>query len=232
METQVLQHEEVGPSSFVWDDLKWWNCGERQVCDERLDALDDRFVRYNPDRDLMYSALRAVPYRDVRVAIIGQDPYPEHKYATGIAFSVPKLLRKLPPTLSMIYNELLEDLHITRKNGSLEDWCKQGVLLWNAIPTCEAGRSMSHDWLEYEYLSSEIVKELAKKGIVFAFLGSVARRYVKYVSPENNMVIETGHPSPRGNRHSRVPFTGSRLFSTINGYLTELGHPPIDWSSK
>lgn len=212
-----------------WSDLKWWQSGEWQVVEERLDDLDRAGIIYNPERKSLFRALELTPFQRCKVLICGQDPYPEAKFATGVAFSIPQSLRKYPPTLKIIYDELLEDLHFERKNGSLESLCSQGVLLWNAIPSCLTGHSMSHDWTEYEFLSSEIVKELAKKGIVFAFLGGVARRYAKYVTPENNMVIETSHPSPRANRVARHPFSGSRLFSTINGYLTELGHSPVDW---
>lgn len=223
--------EDQGVSeTFTWDELKWWDSGECQVIEERLDELDARGVAYNPNRADLYAALHCTPYSSVRCAIIGQDPYPQSKYACGIAFSIPKLLRKLPPTLEMIYQELFNDLKIERKNGSLEGWCKQGVLLWNAIPSCLAGMSMSHDWNEYQYLTQEIVTKLAERGIVFAFLGSVARRYATYVTGPN-LVIETGHPSPRGNQFARHPFTGSRLFSTINGKLTELGYEPVDWSA-
>ncbi len=217
--------------TFEWGDLKWWNSGECQVIEERLDDLDKRGIAYNPARECLYAALNCTPYSGVKVLIVGQDPYPQSKYATGIAFSIPKLLRKFPPTLEMLYQELFNDLKITRKTGSLEGWCNQGVLLWNAIPSCLAGHSLSHDWTEYQYLTQEIVERLAERGIVFAFLGGVARRYAQYVAPTTNAIIETGHPSPRGNRAAKHPFTGSRLFSTINGKLVELGYEPIDWSA-
>lgn len=214
----------------TWDEMKWWGSGEWQVCYERLDELDDRFVSYNPERKSLFRALWLTPFDRCRVAIIGQDPYPQKKFTSGVAFSIPKSLRKYPPTLEMIYGELWDDLKIKRKNGCLESWCSQGILLWNAIPTCSTGRSMSHDWPEWSYLTSEIIRSLTEKGVVFAFLGGVARRYASLVQGDNNAIIETGHPSPRGNLSARNPFTGSRLFSTINDKLTNLGLSPIDWS--
>jgi uracil-DNA glycosylase len=213
-----------------WTQLKFWNSGEYQVIEERLDDLDKAGLLYNPERKLLFHSLSLVPIQKVKVLIVGQDPYPERKFATGVAFSIDKSLRKFPPTLKIILDELNEDLHIVRKNGSLEDWCKQGVLLWNAVPSCLAGRSLSHDWTEWSYLTQEIVVTLAERGIVFAFLGSVARRYAHYVT-SNNAIIETGHPSPRGNLSARIPFTGSRLFSTINAKLVELGHEAINWGT-
>lgn len=214
---------------FTWKDLKWWNCGEWQVIQERLDDLDRADIVYNPERKSLFRALELVPFERCKVLVCGQDPYPETKYATGVAFSIPQSLRKYPPTLKIIYDELLEDLHFERKNGSLENWCSQGVLLWNVIPSCLAGKSLSHDWDEWRYLTQEIIEALAERGIVFAFLGGRAREYAKFVTGDNNAVIETGHPSPRGNLSARVPFSGSRLFSTINAHLTELGRSPIDW---
>lgn len=221
----ITQEQET--SFETWDDLTWWNSGERQVVEERLDG-----EVYNPGRDRLYAALK-YPYQDIKVCIMGQDPYPQSRFCTGIAFSIPASFRKYPPTLELIYKELEADLKITRKNGCLVPWCKQGVLLWNAIPTCLAGVSMSHDWNEYEYLTREIVSRLAERGVVFAFLGSVARRYTQYVETDNgkNVVIETGHPSPRGNMSSRNPFTGSRLFSTINSGLCSIGYEPINWGA-
>ena len=215
----------------TWDELKWWDSGEWQVIEERLDDLDRRGITYNPQRQSLFRALELTPFQQCKAVICGQDPYPEARYATGVAFSIPKLLRKYPPTLEMIYQELLSDLKITRKTGSLENWCSQGVLLWNAIPSCLNGHSLSHDWTEYQYLTQEIVQRLAERGIVFALLGGVARRYAQYITPDTNAIIETGHPSPRGNRTAKHPFTGSRLFSTINAKLVELGHEPIDWSA-
>jgi uracil-DNA glycosylase len=214
----------------IWEDMKWWNSGECQVIEERLDALDHSGLVYCPQRQSLCRALELTPIERCTVAIIGQDPYPETKYATGIAFSIPSGFRKYPPTLNIIYQELLNDLKVSRKSGSLEAWCKQGVLLWNAIPSCLAGKSLSHDWDEYRYLTQEVIQTLAEKGIVFAFLGGRARAYAPLVG-EGNVVIETGHPSPRGNLSSRTPFSGSRLFSRINAGLVELGYEPISWES-
>jgi uracil-DNA glycosylase len=211
----------------TWEELKWWTSGECQVIEERLNDLDKAGIVYCPARESLCRSLELTPLEETKVCIIGQDPYPEAKFATGIAFSIPSGYRKFPPTLNLIYQELLNDLKISRKSGSLEDWCKQSILLWNAIPSCLVGKSLSHDWDEYSYLTREIVQTLAEKGIVFAFLGSVARRYAPLVG-EGNVVIETGHPSPRGNM-SRTPFTGSRIFSRINAGLVELGYETIHW---
>jgi uracil-DNA glycosylase len=211
----------------TWDDLDFWRSGEWQVIEERLDALDQAGTTYCPERELMFSALDATPYASTRVCIVGQDPYPDPKFATGMAFSIPKSLRKFPPTLANILQEYCTDLHYDYpKNGSLEKWCEQGVLLWNCIPSCEAWKSMSHDWTEWSYLTKEIVQRLSEKGIVFCFLGSVAQRYTQYVGDDNARIFLASHPSRLGARSGRNPFLGSRPYSSINSALKQ-GH--IDW---
>lgn len=215
---------------YPWK-LKYWQSGEWQVVNERLKDLEKAGVVYNPVRSRMLEALRVTSPGEVRVAIIGQDPYPDRRFATGYAFSIPEEFEpsEFPPTLRTIFSEYSSDLRLpSPSNGSLLRWAAQGVLLWNAYPTCRNGHSLSHAWDEYRYLTKEITEVLSEKGIVFAFLGSVAREYAQYVT-SNNEVIVTSHPSPRGKLNSRSPFTGSRIFSTINDRLNKLGLDTIDW---
>lgn len=219
-----------------WD-LDYFNSGEWQVCDERLRLLDQRnrnvgIDGFNPGRKSLFRALQITPEEKVRVALIGQDPYPTSVFATGVAFSVPESVRveNFPPTLQLLLKEYSSDLgHHIPCSGNLERWSMQGVLLWNAIPSCAQGRSLSHDWTEYSYLTREIVRRLSARGIVFAFLGQVARRFLEDVDLRNNAVVVTSHPSPRGNINSKNPFTGSRIFSTINDKLVNNGQQPVDW---
>lgn len=215
-----------------WDDLNYWTTGEWQVIQERLDDLDKQKIIYNPERHLMFAALDTTPFSEVKVMILGQDPYPNHDHATGIAFSIPKEIKKeqYPPTLKIIFEELWKDLKIKPLNGSLVKWAKSGVLLWNVFPTCLWGKPGSHDWVEYHYLTKEIIEKLNSRGIVFVFLGAVAREdYLKYVDFERNRVVVASHPSPLGARRGFNAFVGSRLFSTINIKLNELDKLPIDW---
>jgi uracil-DNA glycosylase len=216
---------------MTWDDLQYWQSGEWQVVEERLSDMDKSGVLYNPERQLLFAALDATPLDKVQVVLMGQDPYPSGKYATGLAFSIPKAATSHPPTLSTVLREYEDDLHLPYpKNGNLEKWAAQGVLLWNAIPSCELGKSLSHDWNEWSHLTKEIVQSLSQQGgIVFVLLGGVARRYSGYVDTTRNDLIETGHPSPRGNLNSKVPFSGSRIFSTINACLCKRGKAPVDW---
>lgn len=216
--------------TFKWKDLDYWKSGEWQVVDERLKDLDGK--TWCPGRTKLFASLNAVPFDNVRVVICGQDPYPNPNFATGIAFSIPAQMTKYPPTLAMIIQELqgeVEDFTFT--NGNLTPWCAQGVLLWNAIPSCDAWKSKSHHWKEYEPLTKEIFQRLSnsKRHIPFVFFGSTALYYSKFVNEEYSDILWTSHPSPRGIKRGIKPFLGSRIFSTINAKLEEFHEKPIDW---
>ena len=214
-----------------WDDLQFWSTGEWQVVEEHLRDLGRARKLYNPPREKMFAALKATPYENTKVMFCGQDPYPDRELATGLAFSVPEGVKNLPTTLTMIFKEYEADLHYPRPaGGSLDKWASEGVLLWNVIPSCRVGLSLSHDWPEWKLLTEEIISKLSEKGVVFVFLGNTAREYAKLVRGLNNSrVIETSHPSPRGNMNSKSPFLGSRIFTRINTSLTDIGFDPVDW---
>lgn len=215
-----------------WDDLPFWESGEWQVIQERLDDLDKAKKVYCPKRENLFAALDATPLEEVKVMIVGQDPYPHPAHATGVAFDVPHtLVKPYPPTLQNILEEYRTDLGFPEPTtGCLTPWTIKGVLLWNATPSCLAHKPGSHsNWIEWSLLTRQIIEELSKKGRVFAFLGSKAGEFSQFVNEETNVIIKTSHPSPRGNINSRVPFLGSRLFSTINVKLVEEGLGKIDW---
>lgn len=215
--------------------LDFWKSGEYQVVRENLDDDEKTGFRINPERKSLFKALSLTPIERVRCVLVGQDPYPQHDFATGLAFSIPRRFKPehFPPTLKSIFDEYCSDLGYPRpSHGDLTKWAENGVLLWNAIPSCREGSSLSHDWpgREWEYLTHEIISKLSKQSIVFAFLGGTARRFVADVAADSgSVVIETSHPSPRGSLNSRTPFRGSRLFSTINDKLIGLGMKPVDW---
>lgn len=214
-----------------WDDLDFWFTGEWQVIQERLEDMEKAKTVYNPKRELMFAALDATPYDKTTLMIMGQDPYPDHDLATGLAFSIPKKYVKYPPTLQNFLREYQEDLHLSAPStGDLSSWTSQGVLLWNAIPSCEEGKPGSHrSWVEWDTLTQEIVEALSEKGICFLLLGGLARSYEKFIDNDANMVVVSGHPSPRGSLNAKTPFAGSRVFSTCNAKLRELKLPAIDW---
>lgn len=223
-----------------WEQMKYWESGDWQAAREKLDNIDGYF---NPSRDNLFRALDLTPFESVKVCIVGQDPYPNPSHATGVAFSIPKDLKVYPPTLANILVEYMKDLEVqVPTSGNLEKWCSEGVLLWNATPTCATWKPASHsDWEEWVPLTREIVWSLsARKGVVFAFLGARAREYAKLVDTTqkngtaNNCCLETSHPSPLSaspkKRYAVPPFRGSRLFSTINAKLRSMKKETVDWS--
>lgn len=217
-----------------WKSMKFWSSGEWQVILERLADLDANKIKYCPNRMDLFAALDAVEFDNVRVMVVGQDPYPDPRFATGVAFSVPSNIHAddFPPALDYIYKELVNDYIDTSlypTTGDLTKWCKQGVLLWNAIPTCQAWKSLSHEsWSEWPELTKEIVELLSAKGIVFYFLGRVAQEYMQFVDTSISTVGYASYPVPRVSRQH--PFIGCRMFSTINAMLVgEHGFPAINW---
>lgn len=213
-----------------WKQLKYWSTGEWQVCDERLKELTRNRIAWNPGRSRLWRSMDLCPLDTVRCVIVGQDPYPRAQHATGVAFSVPLDCLEYPPTLNMILEELKNDQKIETNHGNLEKWCEQGVLLWNCIPSCELGRSKSHDWPEWRLLTAEVFKILSAKHCPFALLGSTAADYDVFINQDVCDVIYTCHPSPRAHINTTNPFLGSRLFSRINVALKEVGYEQIDWS--
>lgn len=218
----------------TWEDLEYWRSGEWQYVQEKLDELDRKGHLYNPPRHLLFRAMDACPFSTVRVAIIGQDPYPSRQHSIGIAFSIPESEDNFPPTLNNVFDELVADLGIGFPgHGNLMDWCKQGVFLWNSTPSCAMGKPGSHAWSEWDDLTKEIIIRLNEKPIdVFVFMGRVAQKFAKYVTSDRtdvgaecNNIIYTSHPSPLGYEAGKTPFKGSRVFSHINSYLD----PTIDW---
>lgn len=215
-----------------WMDMKWWNTGEHQVVKERLDDLKAEGKLWNPGTRNLYAALRSVKPRDVRVIIMGQDPYPNPELCTGFAFSIPPSIPvgKFPPTLKNIFLEYHKDLGYDMPNcGDLTPWAKQGVLLWNCIPTCLAWQSASHRWPEYEFLTQEILTTLSTEYTVVVFLGTLSAQYRKYLNEEFTEVLHYSYPSPLSVSSGKKSFHNSRLFSTINAKLRDQGKELIQW---
>lgn len=211
----------------LWD-LAYWQTGEYQVIEERLDDHERTNLAYVPTRSLLFHSLSLIHTGQVRCCIIGQDPYPNPKHATGIAFSVPGQLGSdnLPGSLKNIFKEYQSDLHYPApKNGDLTTWVNRGVLLWNAYPSCLAWKPGSHHWDEWRPLTEEILGKLdVLHKTVFVLLGTTARSFSSCI--RNSPIIETSHPSPLG---ANKGFLGSRVFSRVNAELCKLKQPIINW---
>lgn len=203
-----------------WGELAYWQSGEWQTIRERLS--DE--TQYNPPYRYLFACLRALHPSSCRVAIFGQDPYPNSELCTGFAFDIPRSVTKFPPSLVNIFKEYQTDLgYPCPDHGCLDKWCAQGVLLWNVYPSCRTGCPGSHHWVEWEELTKEITEKLDGQ-VVFVLLGASARSFAKYI--QHSPYIETSHPSPMGVKRG---FSGSRIFTRTNDALIKLGKETINW---
>ena len=181
-----------------------------------------------PPSPEIFQALKWTPYSDVKVVIVGQDPYHGPGQAHGLCFSVQKGVR-VPPSLKNIYKELQSDLGIEPAlHGNLESWAKQGVLLLNATLTVEQGRPKSHYGRGWERFTDAVIRSLVerKDPVIFVLWGRSAREKCAMVQGSHHVVLESAHPSP----FSATKFFGCRHFSKVNAILGEWGKEPIDWS--
>ena len=176
-----------------------------------------------------FRALDLTPLDQVRVVILGQDPYHGPGQAHGLCFSVPTGVRP-PPSLVNIYKELESDLGIRpARHGFLEHWAKQGVLLLNSVLTVEMGRAASHRDRGWERFTDAIIAEVNARDepTVFMLWGSYAQKKAAFVDQSRHLVLKAPHPSPLS-AHSG--FFGCRHFSKANAFLESRGLPPIDWA--
>lgn len=180
-----------------------------------------------PNYSDIFNALRYTDYDEVRVVILGQDPYHDINQAHGLSFSVKNEV-KAPPSLRNIFKELENDLGIVKKNNDLTSWTKQGVLLLNSIMTVEKDKPLSHVGKGWEIFTDNIIKELNKsdKPIIFVLWGSYARGKKELISNPIHHIIESVHPSPLSANRG---FLGSKPFSKINKYLKQDGFDTINW---
>ena len=181
-----------------------------------------------PPAKFIFAALDSLPFEEVKVVILGQDPYHGPGQAHGLSFSVPDGV-KSPPSLQNIYKEIETDLgHPTHASGNLERWTKQGVLLLNATLTVAANSPGAHQNKGWETFTDAIIRALAerKTHLVFILWGNYAQKKGAFIDNGKHLVIKSPHPSPFS-AHSG--FFGSRPFSRTNQYLLDHGLTPINW---
>lgn len=181
-----------------------------------------------PPQSQIFSAFDYTSFHDVKVVIIGQDPYHGEGQANGLSFSVANDV-KIPPSLRNIYKELKTDLGIEESvSGNLESWAKQGVLLLNATLTVEASNAGSHQKKGWEEFTDTVIKLLSeeKQNIVFILWGSYAQKKGVKIDRTKHLVIETAHPSPLGAYRG---FWESKPFSKTNEYLKSKNIQEINW---
>ena len=175
-----------------------------------------------------FRALDLTPLEDVRVVILGQDPYHGEGQAHGLCFSVQPGVR-IPPSLVNIYKEMQADLGIPpARHGFLEHWAKQGVLLLNSVLTVEMGRAASHQGQGWERFTDAVIRVVneQEKPVVFILWGSYAQKKASFVDQRKHLVIRSPHPSPLSAHNG---FFGSRPFSKANDFLVKHDRKPIDW---
>ncbi len=180
-----------------------------------------------PPGKLIFNAFNTTPFEEVKVVILGQDPYHNPGEAMGLSFSVPKGVR-VPPSLRNIYKELEQDINFkTPPHGDLSTWAAQGVFLLNAMLTVEHKKARSHQKAGWQYFTNAVIKTLSeqREGLVFMLWGNFAKNKRDLIDKNRHLVLEAAHPSPLAGG----AFFGNRHFSKANKYLTEQGLEPIDW---
>ena len=182
---------------------------------------------FPPKKDV-FRAMRLTDYDDIKVVIIGQDPYHGTGEAEGLSFSVKDGIRK-PPSLKNIFKELKDDLGYDEpKSGSLIPWAKQGVLLLNAILTVEKDKPLSHQKLDWQVFTDKVISKIneREKPVVFILWGNFAKSKKKLITNKNHYIIESPHPSPFSARYG---FFGSKPFSKANNFLKSKKISPVNF---
>lgn len=222
------------PYHFTWN-LFFHN----QFINDKFKNLEECLIKHDeeytkkiyPPKHLVFNAFKLTSRKNIKVVILGQDPYINEGEAMGLCFSVPKG-KKIPPSLRNIYKELKEDPDVEFEipdHGDLTDWAKQGVLLLNAALTVREGKSNSH--AEYwRYFTDNVIKHISKKmkGVIFILWGTYARNKKNYIDTDKHYVLESVHPSPLSAQ--RGGWFGNKHFSKVNEILEKNNKDKIDWN--
>jgi len=197
------------------------------INDHLLNAKDQGTVIYPPD-ELIFNAFNTTAFEDVKVVILGQDPYHGPGEAMGLCFSVPIGVR-VPPSLRNVFKEIKQDLNIDiPRHGDLTSWAKQGVLLLNTILTVEHKQAGSHKNIGWHIFTDAVIQKISDSldGIVFLLWGNFAKSKIVLINETTHHVLSSAHPSPL----ARNLFFGNHHFSQTNEFLVSQGKEPIDWS--
>ncbi|MBL4868309.1 MAG: uracil-DNA glycosylase [Pseudomonadales bacterium] len=192
-----------------------------------LQEKSARKIIYPKGKDI-FSALDHIEFDQVKVVILGQDPYHGPGQAHGLCFSVPKDV-PAPPSLKNIFKEMNQDVMTQNgADGCLTAWAKQGVLLLNSVLTVEKGQAASHQYKGWEEFTDVVIQHLNQKreGLVFLLWGSYAQKKGQFIDNKKHLVLKAPHPSPLSAHRG---FFGSKHFSRTNKYLVQNGQAAIDW---
>ena len=213
----------------------WKNALASEFTKDYFKSLTD-FVRNEymsgktvyPEPKNIFNAFNLCPLNNVKVVIIGQDPYHEPGQAHGLCFSVQQGV-ELPPSLVNIYKEIEQDIgHKSITNGDLSDWARQGVLLLNSTLTVLAHVAASHSGHGWETFTDAVIKAVNenRKNVVYMLWGSFAQKKADFVNEQDNLILKSAHPSPLSAYRG---FFGNHHFSRANEYLQQHGEKPINW---
>ena len=226
MDCQSQLPQRVAGSSLVPADLlsylpkQWHQIVDQDLLRQISAKLSGDFI---PAAQDLFAAFN-LPPTDVKVVIVGQDPYPNPEHAMGLAFSVRESVSTLPASLRNIFTELESDLGIKPNNGDLSRWVSQGVLLLNRALTVKPGEPASHSKIGWHELTEVIISNVAKSGAIGVLWGNDAQTLAKYFSKDD--LFTAPHPSPLSVYRG---FYGSKPFSKVNNRLVEKGLTPIKW---
>ena len=206
---------------------------EQKYFKNLLSRLDEEYNNkfIYPEKENLFRAFKETKLDDVKVVILGQDPYHEEQQATGLAFSVPGGL-KLPPSLKNIYQEIENEYnYLMLNNGDLTYLARQGVLLINAFLSVEAHKPLSHHFKEYEIFITHLFSYLNNidHPIVYMLWGNFAKKFAKLISNPNHLVIERNHPSPLS--ANKGGWFNQNTFIECDNFLLSKGLKPIDWKN-
>ena len=205
---------------------------QKTYFNELMEIVDEEYntnVCY-PPKELIFSAFNHCSFNDLKVVIIGQDPYHGKGEANGLCFSVNNDVR-IPPSLRNIFRELSDDLGsiFLPTSGNLEHWAKQGILLLNASLTVREDTPNSHKHLKWNLFTDAVIQKISeeKENVVFLLWGAFAHKKGLKVDRNKHLVLESGHPSPMSANQGK--WFGNKHFSKTNAYLAEKGISEIDW---
>jgi uracil-DNA glycosylase len=208
-------------------DAPFYSKLEDAIAAERAKYADSIF----PSEHEVFHALQLTPLRNVKVVILGQDPYPTRGHAHGLAFSVRPDVQPLPPSLKNIFKELVDDVGSSLPStGDLSGWAEQGVLLLNTVLTVREGEANSHQKLGWELFTDGIIRTVNHQGsapVVFVLWGKPAQKKESLINGAKHTVIKSPHPSPLS---ARTGFFGSKPFSKTNDALIAARRSPIQWA--
>ena len=220
---------------MIRSDSKWFKVLEHYKLLEPLEKVNEfvqnrrKLTTVFPAENYVFNAFNSTDFDQIKVVIIGQDPYHGLGQAHGLCFSVPEGIA-LPPSLKNIYQELELEYGVKMPaSGNLQYWANQGVFLLNTLLTVEQGAPLSHSQMGWESFTKKCIQLLSKqrKHVVFLLWGSHAQKLAQFIDSQNHLILKTVHPSPLSAYRG---FIGCNHFKTANDYLIKHNLPPIDWN--